>query len=161
MKKYKYNINNLDCANCAKKVEDGLNKCNNLNNVIVNFSTSTLSYESNKEIELNNLNKLVKEIEPEANVTAINEEHIIKEYHISILLIGIILGIIGTMKKLPFILNTIITIISYIVLLYKPCTKAIKSLLGSRTLNENALITISCIGAYLVNEKVEGIHLSK
>ena len=31
MKKYKYNINNLDCANCARKIEEILNrikKCN-------------------------------------------------------------------------------------------------------------------------------------
>ena len=26
MKKYKYNINNLDCANCARKLEESLNK---------------------------------------------------------------------------------------------------------------------------------------
>ena len=26
MKKYKYNINNLDCANCARKVEESLNE---------------------------------------------------------------------------------------------------------------------------------------
>ena len=25
MKKYKYNINNLDCANCAREVEESLN----------------------------------------------------------------------------------------------------------------------------------------
>ena len=26
MKKYKYNINNLDCANCAREVEESLNE---------------------------------------------------------------------------------------------------------------------------------------
>ena len=44
MKKYKYKIINLDCANCAKNLENELNK--KLNNVIVNFSQSTISYES-------------------------------------------------------------------------------------------------------------------
>ena len=29
MKKYKYNINNLDCANCARKIEEILNKKKN------------------------------------------------------------------------------------------------------------------------------------
>ena len=57
MKKYKYKIMNLDCANCAKNLENELNK--KLNNVIVNFSQSTISYESDKELSLNNLNKLV------------------------------------------------------------------------------------------------------
>ena len=49
MKKYKYNINNLDCANCAREIEESLNKNKDLKNVIVNFNTSKLSYESDKE----------------------------------------------------------------------------------------------------------------
>ncbi|MBQ6495470.1 MAG: cadmium-translocating P-type ATPase [Bacilli bacterium] len=150
MKKYKYKIMNLDCANCAKNLENELNK--KLNNVIVNFSQSTISYESDKELSLNNLNKLVREIEPEAEVIDINEERKTKEYNIYTLLIGIIIGIIGI-----YIKKDILIIISYIILLYKPCSKAIKILIKSRLLNENALITISCIGAYLVNQKMEGI----
>ena len=55
MKKYKYNINNLDCANCAREIEETLNKRDDMNNVIVNFNTSILSYESEKEFTLNEL----------------------------------------------------------------------------------------------------------
>ena len=48
MKKYKYNINNLDCANCAREIEESLNKNKDFKNVVVNFNTSKLSYESLK-----------------------------------------------------------------------------------------------------------------
>ena len=48
MKKYKYNINNLDCANCARELEESLNKNKNFKNVVVNFNTSKLIYESEK-----------------------------------------------------------------------------------------------------------------
>ena len=41
--KYKYNIKNLDCANCAKKIEEKLNKDKNIKNTIVNFSASTVT----------------------------------------------------------------------------------------------------------------------
>jgi len=30
--KYKYNISNLDCINCAKKIEDTLNKDDKIKN---------------------------------------------------------------------------------------------------------------------------------
>lgn len=60
MKKYKYNINNLDCANCAREIEESLNKNKDLKNVIVNFNTSKLSYESDKEFTLKEMNELVK-----------------------------------------------------------------------------------------------------
>ena len=65
MKKYKYNIVNLDCANCAREIEEALNKNEYLNNVVVNFNTLTLSYESEKEFSLKELNALVKKIEPD------------------------------------------------------------------------------------------------
>ena len=47
--KYKYNIKNLDCANCAKRIEDALNKQADFKNVVVNFSTSKLSFQTDKE----------------------------------------------------------------------------------------------------------------
>ena len=50
--KYKYNIKNLDCANCAKKIEEKLNKDKNIKNTIVNFSASTVSVETDLENSL-------------------------------------------------------------------------------------------------------------
>ena len=155
MKKYKYKIINLDCANCAKKLENELNK--KLNNVIVNFSQSTITLERNEELELKELNKMVKTIEPEAEVLNINDEKQTKEYNIIILLIGLFLSIISIAIKKINIFKEILLILSYIILLYKPASKAIKQLVNSKSINENALITISCIGAYIVNQKMEGI----
>ena len=42
MSKYKYCINNLDCANCAREIEEELSKDKRLNNVSVNFNTSKI-----------------------------------------------------------------------------------------------------------------------
>ena len=44
MKKYKYNINNLDCAGCAKQVEIALNKNKDFKNVVVNDMVAAYSY---------------------------------------------------------------------------------------------------------------------
>lgn len=41
--KYKYKIENLDCANCAKELENHLNKDPNIKNVSCKFSKSTLT----------------------------------------------------------------------------------------------------------------------
>ena len=43
---YKYYLENLDCANCAKKIEDEIKKDDRFSNVIVNFSTLTLSFKT-------------------------------------------------------------------------------------------------------------------
>ena len=69
MKKYKYNINNLDCASCAREIEESLNDNKDFKNVVVNFSTSKLSYESEKDFSIKELNELIKKVEPEADVS--------------------------------------------------------------------------------------------
>ena len=62
MNKYRYKINNLDCANCARKIEDSLNKNKDFKNVKVNFNTMMISYETEKNISINGVNKLIKKI---------------------------------------------------------------------------------------------------
>ena len=53
MKKLK--LQNLDCANCALKIEKTLNNMPQLSNVRLNFSTSTLTFEQNIDKDLSAL----------------------------------------------------------------------------------------------------------
>ena len=46
LKNYKYYLENLDCANCAKKIEDAIKEDERFMNVVVNFSTLTLSFKT-------------------------------------------------------------------------------------------------------------------
>lgn len=155
MKKYRFIINNLDCANCARRVEEALNKEKDLVNVIVNFSTSKLSFESDKTISLNEINNLVKNIEPDAMVID-NSNTINKEYPLIILIIPIILITLSFVIPNKLI-KDILIILSYIILLKRPFLNALKSLIKSKSINENLLITISCVGAYLIGEVMEGL----
>lgn len=157
MKKCRYSIINLDCANCAKKIEDELNKLPQFNNVVVNFSTSKISFESDGEESLAYINKLVKNIEPDATVVDISYVKENKEYHLSNLIIGLVLGLIGELIDIPFNINKILVLLGYVFLLYRPFVNAVKTLVRNKTINENALISISCIGALLLGETLEGI----
>ena len=97
MKKYKYRLNNLDCANCANKIEERLKKENNLSDVVVNFSSLTLSFMSNDDIKIEDISNIVTKIEPEVVVTKIDEE--VKEnkknYNLIRLIIGVIIALFG------------------------------------------------------------------
>lgn len=156
MKKYKYNINNLDCTNCAREVLESLNENKDFKNVIVNFNTKKLIYESDKEFTLPELNKLVKEVEPDAFITD-EEVNIKKEYHFSILVVGVIIGLIGYFVKMPTYLKWILYVISYSMLLYRCIINSLKLLIKSKTINENLLITVSCLGALALKNVLEGI----
>ncbi len=153
MRKYKYNINNLDCANCAIEVEKELNK--HFTNAKVNFNTSIITFESEKEYKLKEINKIVKNVEPEASVTE-EKINVKKEYHLWILISAILICLIGY-----YLINDkykiIFYIISYTLFLYKTFIKAIKILVKNKRVDENALITISCIGALCLGEVIEGM----
>ena len=156
MKKYKYNINNLDCANCAREVEESLNNNELFKNVVVNFSTSKLSYESEHEFTIKELNDLIQKVEPDASVSSEAIE-VKKEYHLSILVIAVLICLLGYFLNIPSIYKTILYVISYTLLLYRTFINAIKLLIKSKTINENFLITISCVGAFLIGDVMEGM----
>lgn len=157
MTKYKYNISNLDCANCAMKIEGLLNKDKNIKSATVNFSSLKLTIETDMECDvLKYVTKIIKKVEPEVSIyeSEVKSENI--SNNIIRLVIGSILGILGIL--LPFgILSEILLILSYIVLLSKTFIKTLKLLVKDKSLNENFLITISCVGAYIIDKKSEGL----
>lgn len=156
MKKYKYNINNLDCANCARKIEEILNKNKELKNAIVNFNTSKISYEAEREFSIKELNDIIKTVEPDAYVTK-EENKTKKEFHLSILIIALAIGLLGYFMRLNNTAKMILYIVAYTLLLYRTGINAVKLLFKNKTINENMLITISCIGALAIGEVVEGM----
>ena len=160
LKKYKYRLNNLDCANCANKIEERLKKENNLSDVVVNFSSLTLSFMSNDDIKIEDISNIVTKIEPEVVVTKIDEEvkETKKNYNLIRLIIGVIIALLGLYVNFNNeIINKILIIASYVILLYRTFKVAFKMLIKSHTINENALITISSIGAYFVDKQMEGL----
>jgi len=157
LKSYKFNIHNLDCANCARKIEEKLQANGNYANVSVNFSTLKLSFKSELDINKDDLEKEIQKIEDGVTLSLNNEE--VNERNnsdIFNLIAGLaIFGISMLIKN--NIISTILIIISTIILLYKVFVKATKQLFKSKILDENALITISVIGAMLVGKVHEGI----
>lgn len=156
MKKYTYEIKKLDCANCAREVEESLNQNKDFLDVKVNFATSKISYKSEKEFEISELNKLIKKVEPDAYVVTSNEDKK-NNYSLISLILGVSIGCLAYFLNIPSNLKKILFIISYILLLSKTFTVAIKVLIKNKTVNENMLITISSIGAFLLGNVLEGM----
>lgn len=154
--KYRFKLNGLDCPNCASKIEGKLNNDKNIRNASVNFSKLTVSLETDLKSDVKNyVSDIVKSIEPDVIVLDIKEE--VKnnnfKYNIFRLLLGIVLLILGMIFKGN--VSSILIILSYIILLSRTFVTAIK-LLFKKTLDENFLVTVSCIGAYFTNNIHEG-----
>ena len=146
----------MDCANCAREIEEALSKDKRFNNVVVNFNTSKLSYESDNVFALKELNELVKKQEPDAYLTE-NAEETTSEFSPVTLIIGLAIGLIAYFLKMPSVLKYTLYFVAYGLLLYKTTINAVKLLVKSKTVNENFLITISCLGALAIGEILEGM----
>ena len=156
LKNYKYYLDNLDCANCAKKIEDEIKKDDRFSSVIVNFSTLTLSFKTDIRDPFKEIFKIVKTVEPDVLVYVEKNDDEKSDYELlRFILALVILGISFLMDVA--LSKEILIVISYILLMYKTMIKAIKKIVKSHNVDENALICISAIGAYILGEHMEGL----
>ena len=132
--KYRYKLNNLDCANCANKIEEKLKLDTNIKNANVNFSKLMVSVETDMKID----------IKKYINFNALR------------VFLGTIISLLGILVFKGQI-SKIFIILGYTFLLLKTSTNAMKLLIKSKTINENLLVTISCVGAYFTNNVNEGL----
>ena len=163
MKKYEFILKDLDCAACANEIQEKLAKNPELHNVNVNFAKLKLTYETDT-VSVEEVRKAVKEQEPDVEMISTEKMKKIENKkesktgnQVARLVIGIIIAGIGLYAKLPDTVSTIFIILGYIILLYRTAKNAFKMLFTSKKINENFLITVSCVGAYLVGEHMEGL----
>lgn len=70
-----YSIEGIDCANCAAKIENKINKMKNIEEANLNFMMGKLSIEfkvsTDEEVEeiMEEVRKLVKKLEPDAVIS--------------------------------------------------------------------------------------------
>ena len=161
MKSYKYTLEGLDCAACAKKVEDEIANTEGYEDVVVNFSTLKLTFKTDKTSPKKEITKLVQKLEPDVEVLEDGEENHDKEEHngndIARIIIGIAIYLIALIGNFNTIVTSALTIIAFATLLYKTAKKGFKQLFKNKVLDENMLIVVSAIGAYLVGKNSEGL----
>ena len=95
---------------------------------------------------------IVKSVEPDVKVLELTEKEKNNKviFDVIRLIIGIILSILG-MFVFKNEISKIFIILGYFILLFRTISNSIKLLYKSKTINENFLVTISCIGAYFTN----------
>ena len=118
--KYKFRISNLDCANCAKRIEDALNKNDKITKSVVNFVKLEITIETPLK---NNVYKLVKDIvkkiEPDVKIFEENKnKNISIKYDIIRLFVGIILFLISFIIKNNIIHEICLLFVYYFYIVY-------------------------------------------
>lgn len=157
--KYKYKLSSLDCAGCALNIEKKLNENSDIKSASVNFSKLLITVETDSKNPKKLVSSIVDMVEPDSKVLDLNEvvENKSKlKFHVVRLILGILFSIIGIFV-FEGKLSKIFIILGYAILLYRTFTNAVKLLIKSKTINENLLVMISCVGAYFTNNIHEGL----
>ncbi|MDH1976509.1 heavy metal translocating P-type ATPase [Aliarcobacter butzleri] len=162
MKKVK--LQNLDCASCALKIEKYLANMEELSNVKLNFSTSTLTFEQNTKKDI--LDKIEKEIQKiEKDVIILKDEIKIQKTFwqnldkklLIITLISFFLTYISYNYVENNYLKFAVYLVAYLLVGFDVLSKAFKNLTNARFFDENFLMSIATIGAFALGDFVEGI----
>ena len=162
MKKVK--LQNLDCASCALKIEKSLANMEELSNVKLNFSTSTLTFEQNTKKDI--LDKIEKEIQKiEKDVIILKDEiktqktfwQNLDKKLLIITLISFFLTYISYNYIENNYLKFAVYLIAYLLVGFDVLYKAFKNLTNARFFDENFLMSIATIGAFVLGDFVEGI----
>ena len=218
-------LNGLDCANCANKIEDRVNKLEGIKEATVNFSTATLILEIKddyeKEVVINDVKDIIKKLEPGVKVTEKtgkpvsdrdtkmctsdkcstsnhkhehssdksccngeghnhsgeshnhNDEEDEKGHGHShdhthggesfkikdnmSLIIGAIIYVIAMITKDSGLFSIILFVASYILIGGEVVLTAIRNILRGEVFDENFLMTVATLGAFLIGEYPEGV----
>lgn len=157
----KYKINGLDCPNCARSLEEELNKLSSIESAKIDFLKSTLQITSSNDLKaLEDAKSLTKKLEPDAVIVSKTETKSSFKKSVwlnsALLLVGIALAIVVLTVKMPTWLYWMLFVTSAILMGYKTYYKALMLLLKG-VINENFLVTLSVIGATCVDEGMDAL----
>ncbi|AXX92880.1 cadmium-translocating P-type ATPase [Malaciobacter molluscorum LMG 25693] len=162
----KYKLQNLDCANCAGKIEKSLNEMEELENVKLNFSTSTLTFEQKvKENILDKIEKEIQKIEKEVTIQKNNDKkqrtfwQLLDKRLLAITIISLILTYFSYNHIQNNSIQIIVYILAYVLVGWDVLYKAATNIIRGKVFDEHFLMGIATIGAFALGEYVEGISV--
>ncbi len=178
--KKEFILEGLHCANCAAKIERESQKIQWVKSAVLDFVSSKLILEidslSKQHITMEKVKEIVKRIEPDVKVLDSHDvnlrskheedvhghehEHTHKEGNEKELIrlgIGALVFFVATFIKFPFEVELLLYLISYFLVGGEVALKALKNISRGQVFDENFLMGIATIGAFIIGEFAEGV----
>lgn len=181
MKGIELELNGLNCASCANKIEKLTQELEGVSSANLDFVSKKLKIDLVTEDKgqkiVNDVKAIVNKLEPHVVVIDKSEVHIHnKESHshdhdhdhdhqhgtmdikdILKLIIGFTLFVLPLLLKLEGTSRLIVYLVSYFVVGYEVIYRALRNVIGGIPFDENFLMTLATIGAFIIGEYPEGV----
>lgn len=160
-------LEGLDCANCAQKIERDVQKIPGVNHANLDFFSNKLTIQAEQlslfPKILEEAKQIIKRHEPHVNVVEEQEkenvfpEEINNKRRLIRLLWGALLFGLAFLPQLPFPAKFLFYLVSYLLVGYEVIAKALRNIFSGQIFDENFLMTLATVGAFLIHEYPEGV----
>ncbi|MBE6896581.1 MAG: cadmium-translocating P-type ATPase [Ruminococcaceae bacterium] len=164
-------LKGLDCPHCSAEIEKEVGKLDGVSESVVNLMNQTLTVNVSEHIADKvgeDIERIVHSHEPDVEIVEQKEEKVVKketdeETKKAVLKIAVGAAVyaaaivVGGLLKLPLPVYLAILIISYIILGGDVILKAVKNIIKGRIFDENFLMSISTVCAFIIGEYPEAV----
>lgn len=158
-------LEGLNCANCARKIEEKVGKMEGVKESNLNFTTTTLNVKLERKVKeehaINEIKKIVEALEPHVKVEKkVSGKTNVQRAKFEVkptLIIGTILYLIAVIGDFKGALALILFVASYLLIGGKVVLTAIKNIARGQVFDENFLMTVATIGAFSISEYPEAV----
>jgi len=165
-------LEGLDCANCAMKIEKGVSTIEGVDAVSVNFATLTMtitSTEDQQEAVVNKAKHKIRNLEPHINPLSKEEVDSKSTKNeksrmnpetkklIMKLCVGGMLLLLAQILNLPDLFTMVLFVAAYLVAGVDVVIKAIRNIFKGQVFDENFLMGVATIGAFIIGEYPEAV----
>ena len=158
-------LEGLNCANCARKIEEKVGKMEGVKESNLNFTTTTLNVKLERKVKeehaINEIKKIVEALEPHVKVEKkVSGKTNVQKAKFEVkptLIIGTILYLIAVIGDFKGALALILFVASYLLIGGKVVLTAIKNIAKGQVFDENFLMTVATIGAFSISEYPEAV----
>lgn len=168
--KKEYILEGLTCANCAGKIERDVKKISGVENVTLNLMNTTLALDKKNDAGLDSkIEEIVHKYEPEVGVFPKQEYKKESENNFNLkdnkiflqLVTGAIIFVIAIVVNMQDGINDWVKLgiflVSYVILGGNVLLKATRNIFKGQVFDENFLMSIATIGAFIIGETAEAV----
>ena len=160
----KYYLENLDCATCAAKIEDGVRKLPGVRFARVDFASSTIHLDTD---QVDDVETLIGQLEPQVRMKSARTKKPKLDRHarnnLIMIIISLALFVLGLvfnpwLESLPFELGSIFVFgAAYLVSGHRVLLRAVQNIRHGNWFDETFLMSISTLGAIAIGEMPEAV----
>lgn len=163
-------IEGLDCANCARKVEESVAKLEGVKEAQLNFMQKRLYITSSKQYTKEDIQNVAQAAEPEVVVLTLNdlkkcdvkaEEQVDTKktfnWKFAILAVVFVVSLISAMVFKEESYHFVFWIIAYLTIGYKVLKTALMNMTRGQVFDENFLMALATLGALAIQEYPEAV----